>query len=67
MGADTVVSLNPSDTRDCVGHYAMADANQMREAVAAARSARPAWSVTTTQVRADLLAEVATGTGCTQR
>ena len=29
-GSGAIESINPSDTRDSVGHYAMADAAQMR-------------------------------------
>src|SRR5437773_1197660 len=54
-GSASIASINPSDTRDCIGDYAMADADQMRQAVAAARQAQPAWAATTTQVRSDLL------------
>ncbi|MDW3682336.1 aldehyde dehydrogenase family protein [Cupriavidus sp. CV2] len=54
-GSGAIESINPSDTRDSVGHYAMADAAQMRQAVAAARQAQPGWAATTTQVRSDLL------------
>ncbi|CAG9165984.1 aldehyde dehydrogenase family protein [Cupriavidus pinatubonensis] len=58
-GSGAIESINPSDTRDSVGHYAMADAAQMRQAVAAARHAQPAWAATTTQVRSDLLLKTA--------
>lgn len=58
-GSGTIESINPSDTRDSVGQYAMADAAQMRQAVAAARHAQPAWAATTTQVRSDLLLKTA--------
>jgi alpha-ketoglutaric semialdehyde dehydrogenase len=51
----TIESINPSDTRDSVGHYALADVAQMRAAVAAARDAQPAWAAATTQARSDLL------------
>jgi acyl-CoA reductase-like NAD-dependent aldehyde dehydrogenase len=54
-GSATIESINPSDTRDVVGRYALADAAQMRQAVAAARQAQPAWAASTTQVRSDLL------------
>ena len=54
-GSSSIESINPSDTRESIGHYALADAAQMREAVGAARAAQPAWSATTTQVRSDLL------------
>jgi aldehyde dehydrogenase (NAD+) len=58
-GADTLVSVNPSDTDEVVGECAAASAGQVKEAALAARSAFEAWSRTTTQVRSDLLHAVA--------
>lgn len=55
----TIENINPSDTRDVVGVYASASAEQMRAAVAAARRALPEWAATTTQFRSDILARVA--------
>ena len=46
-GARVSRNINPSDTRDLVGEYAQADAGQAREAVAAARAAFGAWSLST--------------------
>lgn len=54
-GARVSRNINPSDTRDTVGEYAQADAAQARAAVAAARNAFPAWSLTTPQQRFDIL------------
>ena len=54
-GADTIRSINPSDTNDVVGEFAVASDEQVRDAVAAARAALPAWAGTTTQTRSDLL------------
>ena len=54
-GARTSRNINPSDTRDVVGEYAQADAAQAKAAIAAARAAFGAWSVTTPQQRFDLL------------
>lgn len=51
-------SLNPSDVRDCVGSFAQADAAQVRQAIAAARRAQPAWAATPIQVRSDFLQKV---------
>jgi acyl-CoA reductase-like NAD-dependent aldehyde dehydrogenase len=48
-------NVNPSDTRDLVGEYAQADAGQARTAIAAARAAFGAWSVSTPQQRFDIL------------
>jgi alpha-ketoglutaric semialdehyde dehydrogenase len=38
-GAEGRPDINPSDTTDVVGHYASADADQARRAVAAAAEA----------------------------
>jgi aldehyde dehydrogenase (NAD+) len=54
-GPRTQANINPSDTRDVVGEYTQADAQQAREAVAAAHAAWPAWSLATPQQRADAL------------
>jgi acyl-CoA reductase-like NAD-dependent aldehyde dehydrogenase len=54
-GASASRNINPSDTSDVVGEYAQADAAQTREAIAAARRAFPAWSVSTPQQRFDIL------------
>lgn len=60
VGASNVLrSLNPSDTREVVGEYACADAQQMSQAVAAARAALARWQDTTTQMRSDFLQRVA--------
>ncbi|URI07326.1 aldehyde dehydrogenase family protein [Aquincola tertiaricarbonis] len=59
-GAAAAENLNPSDTTDIVGVYALASAQQAREAVAAAEAAFTAWSVSTPQQRADVLDAVAT-------
>jgi len=54
-GARITRNINPSDTRDVVGEYAQADAAQAHEAIAAARTAFPAWSRSTPQQRFDVL------------
>jgi aldehyde dehydrogenase (NAD+) len=54
-GANASRNINPSDTSDVVGEYAQADAAQTREAIAAARHAFPAWSLSTPQQRFDIL------------
>lgn len=48
-------NINPSDTNDVIGEYAMADAAQARDAVAAARDALPQWRETSLQARVDAL------------
>ncbi len=57
---DAAQNVNPSDISDIVDDYARADVAQARSAVAAARSAFPAWSTTTIQERSDLLDRVGT-------
>ena len=54
-GANASRNINPSDTSDVVGEYAQADAAQTRAAIAAARRAFPAWSLSTPQQRFDIL------------
>jgi len=48
-------NINPSDLSDVVGEYAQAGAAEARQAIAAARTAFPAWAATTPQQRADIL------------
>ena len=57
-GSDAVTDINPSDTTDVVGEYERATAQQVEDAIAAARAAAPAWARTTTQQRAELLEKV---------
>jgi acyl-CoA reductase-like NAD-dependent aldehyde dehydrogenase len=52
--------VNPSDTNDIVGEYAGASVEDAAQALAAARTAFPAWSHSTAQVRADVLARAGT-------
>ena len=59
-GAGVTRNVNPSDTNDIVGEYAQADAAQTEAAVAAARTAFPAWARTTPQERHDILLRVST-------
>ena len=54
-GTDTARNVNPSDTRDVIHEYAQADASQVRDAIAAARAAAPAWGLSTPQQRFDVL------------
>ncbi len=53
-------NVNPSDTSDVLGDYAQGDAAQVEAAVAAARAAFPAWSVSGIQARADALDRIGT-------
>jgi aldehyde dehydrogenase (NAD+) len=48
-------NINPSDTRDVVGEYAQADAEQARAAIGAAAKAQAAWGLSTPQQRFDVL------------
>src|SRR6266516_1215307 len=54
-GADVSRNINPSDLSDVVGEYARADKAQADSAIAAARAAFPAWSMSSVQDRANLL------------
>lgn len=54
-GSSTTENINPSDVSDVVGHYTQADKVQTEAAIAAAKAALPAWSMTTPQQRADAL------------
>jgi alpha-ketoglutaric semialdehyde dehydrogenase len=54
-GSGVTVDINPSDVSDIVGEYTQADKAQTEEAIAAAKAALPAWSMTTPQQRADAL------------
>jgi aldehyde dehydrogenase (NAD+) len=46
---------NPSDSSDVIGEYAQADSDQTSAAVAAAKQAFPAWSVSSIQDRSNIL------------
>ncbi|MES2946721.1 MAG: aldehyde dehydrogenase family protein [Pseudomonadota bacterium] len=59
-GPESLANINPSDTRDVIGEYALADAAQATLAVTAAEAAFPAWSMSHPQQRFDVLD--ATGT-----
>lgn len=54
-GSSVTIDINPSDVSDVVGEYAQADQAQTEEAIASAKAALPAWSMTTPQQRADAL------------
>jgi acyl-CoA reductase-like NAD-dependent aldehyde dehydrogenase len=43
-GADPVANINPSDINEVVGEYARGTAEDMKDAIAAAKAAFPAWS-----------------------
>ncbi|MCB1486425.1 MAG: aldehyde dehydrogenase family protein, partial [Bauldia sp.] len=48
-------NVNPSDTKEVIGHYARATAADAEAAIAAAKDAFPAWSRTGIQQRHDIL------------
>jgi alpha-ketoglutaric semialdehyde dehydrogenase len=54
-GADVSRNINPSDLSDLIGEYARADREQVGAAIAAARAAFAAWSMSSIQDRANLL------------
>ncbi|MGI5460972.1 aldehyde dehydrogenase family protein [Streptomyces sp. CA-249302] len=54
-GHGVTLNVNPSDTGDVIGDYALADAEQARAAVAAAAEAAPGWARTTGAARAEIL------------
>src|SRR5947209_18147122 len=53
-------NINPSDVSDVIDQYAAGDAAAVDGAVAAARAALPAWSISTPQQRFDALDFVGT-------
>jgi aldehyde dehydrogenase (NAD+) len=55
QGASISRNVNPSNLDDVIGEFAQADAQQAERAIAAARAAFPAWSLSTPQQRFDLL------------
>jgi aldehyde dehydrogenase (NAD+) len=57
-GAKVTRNINPSNTDEIVGEYAQADAAQANAAIAAAKSAAPAWSRSTPQERHDALKKI---------
>ncbi len=57
-GASGRDNINPSDLGDVIASYASASAEQVNEAVAAAKAAAPAWGRTTPQQRHDILEKV---------
>ena len=57
-GEDATPNINPSDTSDIVGEYAMASAEDAHEAIDAAYRVLPSWRDTTPQQRADFLDKI---------
>ena len=54
-GAVPFETVNPSDLDETVGHYTKVGEGEVREAMAAARRAQPAWGAMNMQARADIL------------
>ncbi|HEY5085602.1 MAG TPA: aldehyde dehydrogenase family protein, partial [Rhizomicrobium sp.] len=59
-GAAKLDSLNPSNTEDIVARYPDGGAEEVNDAVAAARGAFAGWSNGSPEVRADLLDKIGT-------
>jgi len=57
--SDAIANINPSNTADTVGEFAQGSAADVDAAVAAAKSAFPAWSRTIPYVRGQILKKVA--------
>jgi aldehyde dehydrogenase (NAD+) len=55
---DVAKNINPSNTSEVIGEYARAAAEAVDSAVAAAKSAQPAWAAASPQVRHDVLESV---------
>ena len=58
VGTETFPNVNPSDTRDVIGHYAQGTEADVRAAVEAAAAAFPRWAASTPQERFDVLDRV---------
>lgn len=54
-GEHSLPNVNPSDTNDVIGDYAMAGAGEVELAIQAADSAAPGWARSSPQKRADIL------------
>ena len=59
-GVHSIDNINPSDTRDIIGEYAQADAEQAKRAVDAAARSFGSWSLSTPQRRFEILDKVGT-------
>ena len=58
-GSNGVDNINPSDTNEVVGQASHASPRQVADAIAAARQAFPKWSINNTQLRSDILSNIA--------
>lgn len=57
-GQNTVTNDNPSDLDSPVGMYDFASTEQLRDAIAAAKAAQPAWAEASPQIRFDALDKI---------
>ncbi|MRH77157.1 aldehyde dehydrogenase family protein [Spiribacter sp. C176] len=57
-GTSININVNPSDTRDVIGEYAIASAEQTQDAIAAAKAAQKGWQSFTAEARSDILDEI---------
>ncbi|QZH76538.1 MAG: aldehyde dehydrogenase family protein [Erythrobacter sp.] len=57
--ADTLESINPSDTAEIVARFPQGDAAHVEAAVSAAQDAQKGWADASPEVRADLLEKIA--------
>jgi aldehyde dehydrogenase (NAD+) len=55
VGGEAIPDVNPSNTGEVVGYYARATADDVKNAIAAAKAAFPAWSRSGIQQRHDIL------------
>ncbi len=59
-GSDVSKNVNPSNTSEVVGEYVRADAQQVSDAIAAAKAASATWRYSTPQARFDALDAIGT-------
>lgn len=55
----TIENINPSDLSNSIGHFSAADQNTVNQAVDAAKLAFKSWSISTPQMRFDILDKAA--------
>ena len=57
-GVGAEANINPSDTSDVIGEYALADVAQTEQAIEAAHQALPGWANSPIQQRSDMLDKI---------
>ena len=57
-GCDAIDNINPSDTSDCIGQFAMASKLQTEQAIDAAFDAFPQWAKSPLQQRSEMLDKI---------